>query len=124
MANRFPLVVNPISKRIEEITQDDNLNLTGNGLVANGSLGISGQYLKSDGSEVIWERVEELYFNDIKIAETTASKLRVSGLSIPVSNAPTSRSAPGEPGDIKWDSDYVYVCVATDTWKRAELLTW
>jgi hypothetical protein len=28
----------------------------------------------------------------------------------------------GTEGDICWDSDYIYVCVSADNWKRAELL--
>ena len=37
---------------------------------------------------------------------------------------PASASASGSQGDICWDSNYVYVCVATDTWKRSALSTW
>jgi hypothetical protein len=28
---------------------------------------------------------------------------------------------PGTPGEICWDADYIYVCVATDTWKQSPL---
>jgi hypothetical protein len=27
-------------------------------------------------------------------------------------------------GDIRRDADYIYVCTATNTWKRATLATW
>jgi hypothetical protein len=42
---------------------------------------------------------------------------------------PASSSAVGLPGDISWDGNYIYVCVAgngisTGTWKRAALSTW
>ena len=30
----------------------------------------------------------------------------------------------GSVGDIRYDSGYVYICVATNTWKRAALATW
>ena len=40
------------------------------------------------------------------------------------SNAPATASSTGSAGDIRYDSGYVYVCVATDTWKRAALTTW
>jgi hypothetical protein len=40
------------------------------------------------------------------------------------SSAPASSSSPGVTGQIAWDSGYVYVCVATNTWKRAGLSTW
>lgn len=30
----------------------------------------------------------------------------------------------GFPGEICWDVDWIYVCTATDTWKRSPLATW
>lgn len=35
-----------------------------------------------------------------------------------VPNAPASSSASGDPGDVAYDSSYMYVCVATNTWVR------
>lgn len=40
------------------------------------------------------------------------------------SRTPASASASGDPGEICWDDDYVYVCVAADMWKRAALSSW
>ena len=57
MANRFPLIVNPDTKEIQELKLNDNLDLTGNGIYANGSLGSNGQVLTSNGSTVEW-RIE------------------------------------------------------------------
>lgn len=37
---------------------------------------------------------------------------------------PASSSATGTKGMIRYDSTYVYVCVATDTWIRLEKATW
>lgn len=37
---------------------------------------------------------------------------------------PASASATGTQGDIAWDSSYIYVCTATNTWKRAAIATW
>lgn len=45
-------------------------------------------------------------------------------LTIGASKTPASAGAPGTAGDICWDSSYVYVCVATDTWKRTAISTW
>lgn len=41
-----------------------------------------------------------------------------------VGTAPASASATGTAGDIRYDADYVYICTATNTWKRAALATW
>lgn len=39
-------------------------------------------------------------------------------------NTPASGTATGSQGDICWDSGYLYVCVATNSWKRTELSSW
>ncbi len=61
MADRFPLIVNAVSKKIEELVSGDNLDLTGNGISVNGSTGSSGQYLKTDGSTVLWDNPGDVY---------------------------------------------------------------
>lgn len=45
-------------------------------------------------------------------------------LRLRTAKTPASAGADGNAGDICWDSDYVYVCVATNTWKRSALSTW
>jgi hypothetical protein len=37
---------------------------------------------------------------------------------------PSTAGATGNAGDICWDSSYIYVCVAANTWKRAAINTW
>ena len=56
----------------------------------------------------------------------TATALDINSDSIRLRTAKTPSSAndTGTVGDICWDEDYVYICIATDTWKRAELSTW
>jgi hypothetical protein len=52
--------------------------------------------------------------------------LQVNGDRIRVATAktPASVSDTGTTGEICWDSNYVYVCVATNTWKRSALSSW
>ena len=38
-------------------------------------------------------------------------------------STPTDSSSAGSAGMIAFDTDYIYVCVDTDTWKRAALST-
>lgn len=37
---------------------------------------------------------------------------------------PASATATGVKGEVCWDINYVYVCVATNTWKRSAISTW
>lgn len=40
------------------------------------------------------------------------------------SKTPASAAATGTAGQIAWDSNYIYVCVAANTWKRSAISTW
>lgn len=37
---------------------------------------------------------------------------------------PASAGADGTAGQLAWDADYIYVCVAANTWKRVAISTW
>lgn len=43
--------------------------------------------------------------------------------SIPTAT-PSSASAAGIAGQVAWDASFIYICVATNTWKRAAIATW
>lgn len=71
-----------------------------------------------------------LYVEDITVGSTNyaikSGQGRVSfgGLLDIASSAPASAGASGVAGQVTWDSGYVYVCTATNTWKRAAIATW
>ena len=39
-------------------------------------------------------------------------------------STPASASATGTIGTIAWDTGYIYVCTATNTWERVAIATW
>jgi len=41
-----------------------------------------------------------------------------------LSATPASASAAGTVGTMSWDANYIYICTATNTWKRVALSTW
>ena len=45
-------------------------------------------------------------------------------LRLRTAKTPSSAGDTGNTGDICWDANYVYVCIATNTWKRSPLSTW
>ena len=47
-----------------------------------------------------------------------------SALSTASASAPASANSTGTTGTIAYDSNYIYICTATNTWKRASLTTW
>lgn len=45
-------------------------------------------------------------------------------LSVGSNGVPTTSGSTGITGTITWDNNYLYVCVATNTWKRTPLSPW
>lgn len=91
MADRFPLIVNATSKKIEELVSGDNLNLTGNGIIANGSIGVSGQYLKSTGTGLIWDTPGDVYLTATQtLTNKTFTSCTISGSANIFSNIPNT----------------------------------
>jgi hypothetical protein len=43
---------------------------------------------------------------------------------ITTAQTPASAGATGTAGTIAWDTSYIYVCTATNTWKRVAISTW
>jgi hypothetical protein len=61
--------------------------------------------------------------NSVAIGATTPSTGAFSTLNVQT-GTPASSSATGIAGAIEWDSSYLYVCTATNTWKRVAIATW
>jgi hypothetical protein len=57
---------------------------------------------------------------------TFSGNLTVNGdrIRIVTSKTPASATATGTAGEVCWDSGFIYVCVAANTWKRASISTW
>lgn len=80
MADRFPLIVNATSRKIEELVAGDNLDLSGNGIVINGSPGSANQYLKSDGFTVVWDNPGDVYLTQTQtVTNKTFENCTLSG---------------------------------------------
>lgn len=46
------------------------------------------------------------------------------GALIATGSAPASSSSTGTAGEIRYDANYIYICTATNTWKRVGIATW
>ena len=53
-----------------------------------------------------------------------AGSVRIYGDLQLTTKTPASAAATGTTGTIAWDADYIYICTATDTWKRVAISTW
>ena len=90
MADRFPLIVNSVSKKIEELVSGDNLDLSGNGIIVNGDTG-SGKYLSSDGTVVFWDNPGDVYLTQTQtLTNKTLEQTILDGSVNSLSNIPNS----------------------------------
>tara|TARA_Y100000310_G_C20653862_1_gene800930 strand:- start:1313 stop:2071 length:759 start_codon:yes stop_codon:yes gene_type:complete len=55
---------------------------------------------------------------------TTDAAVTFGKLNVANPDVPSSATATGTKGDIAYDNGYIYVCVATNTWRRSVLTTW
>jgi hypothetical protein len=56
--------------------------------------------------------------------DVSAGQVSVAGDLVIAPNAPLNSHDTGAAGTIAWDSNYIYMCVAPNTWKRAPLSSW
>ena len=67
--------------------------------------------------------VSDITYGAIQIVARSQFNNGTSGatLGIPLTFTPATGTASGATGAITWDTGYVYVCVSTDSWRRAAL---
>lgn len=55
----------------------------------------------------------------------TTNKINITNLATSLTaNAPASNTSSGKTGKIAIDTNYIYVCVANNSWKRISLSNW
>jgi hypothetical protein len=107
---------------------------TGGGVLTN--KGITTQTDTHSGSGEELEYVDGQYYPQINVTDMatktsvvnaryrTAAQMR-SDLSVPqLVSVPASATATGTAGQIAYDANFLYICVAENTWLRASLSTW
>ncbi len=57
------------------------------------------------------------------VAKTVALSILAANLAFS-SDAPATSTSNGTTGTIRYDSTHIYVCVANNSWVRANLATW
>lgn len=105
------------------------------GLGDDGAKGQKGQ--KGDGDGKIPDGTEEgrTAYWDVKndqwsetkdiVVNTPAARVELNtDLQLSQPTVPTTAADLGAVGQISWDADYIYICTATDTWKRVGIATW
>jgi hypothetical protein len=70
------------------------------------------------------QQIQEISDSDTLSGSFSIDVSGVTGEITVEGSAPASATSSGTAGDIRYDASYLYVCVATNTWKRSALATW
>jgi surface protein len=97
-----------------EIKVTDRLYSTGNIFTIQSS-GAGRSLVLHDGTDILTSDFEEFNVKNVKADSYSVKTLNT---------APSSATATGTTGEIRYTSSYIYVCTATNTWKRTALSTW
>lgn len=76
-------------------------------------------YVFQDGSNPL-----SSYEGNVAALEVLGNLIGSGNVIVSNTYVPSSNSSVGTAGQIVWDDGHVYICVDTDTWKRANLSTW
>ena len=121
-------LLNPIAGQVLKydganwVAQSDN---SGN-IIANVTISDTAPGSPSSG-DLWWESDKgrlKIYYNDTDSSQWVDASPPLQQDRIATSSAPSTATSPGSAGEIRYDANYVYICVATNTWKRASLTTW
>lgn len=102
-----------------------NIDALSTGIKIRGSIiqlmGTSEYYIECNENAEVSVR-----YNNSTKWETTNTGTKTTGQMdlAALNSAPSSASDTGVTGEIRFTADYIYVCVGTNTWKRAALATW
>lgn len=84
------------------------------------------QLLSSDGDQLL--NVDETTDDLLQVINSDDTVLfqvsNTTGLMIGPSRTIATSTSTGITGQIAWDAEYIYICIATNTWKRVEISTW
>ena len=97
-----------------------NLNILTSSLNVNNAADTQNMIVATQGGAVSLYTNGVLKFQTSSTGTTTTGQMNIAALN----TAPASASAAGTLGEIRYTADYIYVCTATNTWKRTALSTW
>lgn len=97
----------------------DNIS-TSTGDVLTLSVGNTGIRIDDAGSTVFVDAADFVAAGSVNTPLVNATQYRINALN----TAPATTTSTGTLGEIRYTSGFIYVCIATNTWRRTALTTW
>lgn len=100
-----------------------NLTLSGDeGVTISSALDES--FLLREGSTTFLQTRVDQFTGPNSVVGAQINNLTVDRIGVTALSTPASSTATGTTGEIRVDANYIYVCTATNTWKRTQINTW
>ena len=91
------------------------------------SVGGALAFSTNNGSGTVGEKMRITSTGNVGIGTTSPTTLldvNADTVRVRTARTPASASATGATGEICWDANYIYVCTATNTWRRTAISSW
>ena len=111
---------------VDDAVTTANIGMTGyvDDAVSTANIGMTGYVDAQTYSNVQVETYLPTYSGDVTSLSVTDSFLVFGNLFVANAYVPPLSNSSGTTGQLTYDGDYVYVCVDTDDWRRANLVAW
>ena len=107
------------------IVKPESNSFGGNLVLGTSNAGSYNDVVISSGSFFANAEVARFHGNTLNSGTFTVGvTTSVANLIVATGTAPATASSAGTKGQIAYDTGFIYVCTATNTWKRAALATW
>jgi hypothetical protein len=98
-----------------EVTFSDDATFLGN-------CSVTGGELTKDGVDVLNENESDAkYVNLTDNQSISGDKTFMDSVVLSMSGGPSAPSGQGDPGQLKWDTEYLYLCYQPNAWGRVQL---
>tara|TARA_R110000822_G_scaffold64090_1_gene157525 strand:+ start:518 stop:1015 length:498 start_codon:yes stop_codon:yes gene_type:complete len=113
-----------VASSITQSTTGITANFTQTNSFGSGKIATSGLSMVVGGGTSIATIIQSGGGNAVTFSASNQSATFAGTIIHTLSATPASATATGTVGTISWDSGYIYICTATDTWKRVAIATW
>lgn len=85
----------------------------------------------SSSDEIDGTKIKDADYGDVNVSaggawtvQGATSPTFTTSIILSSPSVPSSSTDTGTAGQVAWDANYVYICIATNTWKKALLSDW
>lgn len=119
------LLYGEIDENFRDLLEDTTLHrVLTNGNTSNLDMTVNNTFCNTISTNSVTTGTLTVTSNSVTLDIVTSNTLNINSLTITTPSTPINATATGIQGQITWDADYIYVCVANNTWKRTALTTW